>query len=484
MPQYQPSPSSTRPGQMTAVMRAMPQATGPKVLRIGLVQGGKVIEERVIKQRTHVTIGPSEKSMFVIPSKGIPPSFKLFEISGGEYFLNFLDGMTGRVALKTGISDLAALRGQAKRVATPSGAHAYQVPLSEDSRGKIVVGESTFLFQFVAPPPVQPKPQLPVSVRAGIVQEIDWTTTIIAAFSFLFHFGAVGSIYSDWMDPVVDDEVDVAQLLETVKQLPPPPPVEQPQEVSDQPTTATTATAEAPKPSSGGGGGKGAAGGPGKGGGGGTMSDARATAIANELAQLDMQMIGALNSGGSATQGVLGSGDVPMGLLDNAAASGSGVGRGGVAGLNMGGSGGGTVRPGAVGGGGLASIGNTGGSGAPGGVGSATEVKRPVGNASIGGASVSGGSVANAQAVVARMAAGFRRCYNKGLQEDPNMKGSVRITAKIGPNGEVLSASPSGGGGLSGTVVSCVVARVQSAQFAAPEGGGATIVIPVSFVAQ
>src|SRR2546430_17481657 len=90
----------SRPGQMTAMMRAMPQATGPKVLGIGLVQGGKVIEERVIKQRSHVTIGPSEKSMFVIPSKNIPPSFRLFELMGGEYYLNFLDGMTGRVALK------------------------------------------------------------------------------------------------------------------------------------------------------------------------------------------------------------------------------------------------------------------------------------------------------------------------------------------------------------------------------------------------
>src|SRR5258706_13137258 len=87
---------SGRPGELTAVMRAMPQVTGPKVLRIGLVQGGKVIEERVIKQRTHVTIGPSEKSMFVIPSKSIPPNFRLFELSGNEYTLNFLDGMTGR----------------------------------------------------------------------------------------------------------------------------------------------------------------------------------------------------------------------------------------------------------------------------------------------------------------------------------------------------------------------------------------------------
>jgi hypothetical protein len=461
---------------MTAVMRAMPQATGPKVLRIGLVQGGKVIEERVIKQRTHVTIGPSEKSMFVIPSKSIPANFRLFELVGGDYVLNYLEGMTGRVALKTGISDLAALRGQAKRL--PLGqTQMYQVQLSEEARGKVVVGETTFLFQFVAPPPIQPKPQLPVSVKAGLANDIDWTTTIIAAFSFLFHFGAVGSIYSDWMDPIIDDEVDINQLLESVKQLPPPPPVEQPTDVTDVAATAA-ATAEAPK--SAGGGGK-AAGGPGAGGG--KVSDARASAIANELAQLDMAMIGALNSGGTATQGVLSSGDVPTGLLDGAAQSGAGVGQGGVAGLNMGGSGGGSVRPGAVGGGGLASIGNT-GTGGPATAGSAAKVKGPVGNAQVGGAAVSGGSVSNASSVVAGMAAGFRRCYNKGLQEDPSMKGSVRITAKIGPNGEVISASPSGGGGLSGTVISCVTARVSSAQFSPPEGGGATVVIPVTFVSQ
>jgi hypothetical protein len=462
---------------MTAVMRAMPPAAGPKVLRIGLVQGGKVIEERVIKQRTHVTIGPSEKSMFVIPSKSIPPNFRVFELAGGEYQLNFLEGMTGRVALKTGVSELAALKGTAKRV--PFGnVQAYQVQLSDDARGKIVVGETTFLFQFVAPPPVQPKPQLPVSVKAGLASDIDWTTTIIAAFSFLLHFGAVGSIYSDWMDPIVDDEVNVAQLLESVKQLPPPPPLEQPKENPDAPVAAATAAAEAPKP-----GGASPGKGAGPAGGKGSVSDARASAIANELAQLDMQMLGALNSSGNATSSVLSSGDVPLGLLEGAAASGSGVGKGGIAGLNMGGTGGGTVRPGAMGGGGLASLGNT-EAGSPSTAGSTAKVKGPVGNAQVGGASVSGGNVANASSVVAGMSAGFRRCYTRGLAEDPSMKGSVRVTARIGPNGEVLSASPSGGGGLSGSVIGCVVARVQSAQFAPPEGGGATVVIPVTFVSQ
>jgi hypothetical protein len=443
---------------MTAVMRAVPQATGPKVLRIGLVQGGKVIEERVIKQRGHVTIGPSEKSMFVIPSKSIPPNFRLFELIGGEYVLNYLDGMTGRVALKTGISDLAALRGQAKRI--PVGAvQMYQVNLSEEARGKVVVGETTFLFQFVAPPPVQPKPQLPVSVKAGFADDIDWTTTIIAAFSFLFHFGAVGSIYSDWMDPVVNEDVFVDQLIEQMKNIPRP---------------VVEAAVEAPK--SGGGGGQ-------KGAGSARMGDAKASQISSDLERMELAMLGVLNSDGSATQGVLDRGDVPTGLLDGAGASAAGIGAGGPAGLNMGGGSGGPLRPGATGGGGLGQIGNTGSSG-PATAGSTVKVKGPVGNAQVGGAAVSGGNVANASSVVAGMAAGFRRCYNRGLAENPEMKGSVRITARIGPNGEVLSASPSGGGGLSGGVVSCVAARVSSAQFSPPDGGGATIVIPVTFVSQ
>jgi TonB family protein len=108
---------------------------------------------------------------------------------------------------------------------------------------------------------------------------------------------------------------------------------------------------------------------------------------------------------------------------------------------------------------------------------------RGTGTASIGGVALSGGPVDNASAVVAGMAAGFRRCYNKGLRENPEMKGTIRITAKIGPNGEVLSVSTSESG-LSREVASCVSARVSSAQFAPPEGGGATFVVPVTFTSK
>ncbi|MFO0660887.1 MAG: energy transducer TonB [Polyangiaceae bacterium] len=347
----QPTPSTPgRPGQMTAVMRAVSANTGPKVLRIGLVQSGKVIEERVIKQRSTVTIGPSEKNTFVILAPNIPASFKILELINNEYYLSFVDGMTGRIALQTGPTDLSALKGQAKK----SQQGAYQVKLTDDSHGKVVLGETTLLFQFVAPPPVQPKPQLPASVRSGVADQIDWSMTIIAAFSFLFHFGAVGTLYSDWADKVIPDEADVRGLVEQINRLPPPPPVEQPTTTDTATATAAaTAKAEAPKQSSGGSSSAKSGGG---GAGGQKMSASKGAALLNQLDAMNTATIAAVSAGGSATRGVLESGNVPTGSLDSFANSSSGAQAGGPGGLKMGEGGGGPVIPGQEGGG-LAGLG-------------------------------------------------------------------------------------------------------------------------------
>lgn len=474
---YQQGPAS-RPGQMTAVMRAVMQS-GPKVLRIGLVQNGRVLEERIIKQRTHVTVGPSEKSMFVIASANVPANFRIFELVGNEYCLNFLDGMTGRVALQTGISDLNQLKGQARR--TPQGA--YQIRLTEDSRGKVVVGDTTFLFQFVAPPPVQPKPQLPVSVMSGATS-IDWGTTMIAAFSFLVHFMLLGLIYSDLFDPYVDDSVQVSGLVEQVKSLPPPPPVET--ETEDKvDENAKDEKAEEKKSTkkvvqSGKASAKKAGGAPGDGQKG-NLSQDEAASILDELEQLDMATLGSLAGQGPATTGVLKGGEVPTGALDEAAKSGAGVSSGG-SGLKLGG-GGGPVRPGESGGG-LGSIGATGKGEGTGGEGEVKKVKPPKGSASVGGASVSGGTVSNASRVVAGMRAGFRACYNRGLAQNPDASGSIRLTIRVGPGGEVAGVSAAPSGNLPGSVVSCVQSRASAARFSPPEGGAAVVVVPVSFVKQ
>ncbi len=457
---------ATRPGQMTAVMRAVAQQSGPKVLRIGVVQSGRVIEERIIKQRTSVTVGQSEKAMFVIPAQAIPAQFKLFELVGPDYYLNFLDGMAGRVALQTGISDIAALKGQARKL--PSGG--YQVRLTEDARGKIVVGDTTFLFQFVAPPPPQPRPQLPLAVKGGLASQIDWNLTIIAAFSFMLHFGFIGAMYSDWLDPVVNEEFNLQGLVDLQRNVPPVATVEVP---SDKPTTTSEKPTEVTKAPTG----KASAAPGAKGG---AVSEKQAAQLSSQAESMQMQMLAAFG-GNSAVQGALNKSDVPTQDLSSAAASGAGVSNTG-GDLRLASGGGGVVRPGAAGNG-LSGIGVTGGGGKGGTAGSETAVKGPTGDAQIGSTSASV-PVNNAERVVAGLRPKFRACYNKGLASDPSMAGAVTITAKIAPNGEVTSADSGGGGGLSPEVQTCIARAVKNAQFDAVGGSGSTINIPVKFVQQ
>ncbi len=483
-----PSLSPTRSrGALTSVMRAAAAPAGEKVLRVGLVHRGKVIDERVLAGHEHVTIGPNERATFVLQAPGIPSSFRIFEREGDHYRLQITPQMGGRVADGAAVVDLAALRLQAPVVDLGGGVGAaHAIRLGPDARGKVTVGDFTLLFQFVVPAPALGKPQLPTSAKSSI-GDIDWRTSVIAAFSFLVHFGAVGSIYSDWMDPVVDDEVETAQILESVRQLPAPPPIERPKDdsVSAKPVTAASAVARseastggARTPRSGGGGGSATSAG------GSSISDARVRQLSAQMASLELQVLTGLSGNGPATASVLGlSGDLPLGMLDSVAASPLGSRPGTVAGLDLGGRVGAPLRPGAI------TRGPLPGDPAPVvsmGPGSAASVRPPPGGAvAVPGPTVIGGEVPNAPGTVAGMGAGFRRCYYNGLnREDPTMRGTVRITAKIGPNGEVLSASATGGGTLSATVIGCMRARVASAQFSAPTGGGATLIIPITVIPQ
>jgi hypothetical protein len=452
---------------MTAVMRAV-AATGPKVLRIGVVQGGRVMEERIIKQRVHVTVGPNEKNLFVVGGETLPATFRLFELVGNDYHLNFLDGMSGRIALPTGISDLNVLRGQAKR--TPQGA--YQVRLTEDSRGKVVVGDITFLFQFVAPPPVQPKPQLPVAVLRG-ASGIDWNTTMIAALSFLIHFLALGSIYSDWLDPVIDDEVSVANLVDSLKSLPAPPPPEEKvvEEKTDQKVEEkakeepkSTSTQPSTKADSG------------------KVSAAEKASLMQEAERVMLETLAALSNTGPATEGVLNRSEVAMGALDAAAASDRAVGSGSDP-LGLGRAGGGTLRPGEQGGG-LGGLASTGRGAGTEGSGAGAKVSGPKAGMPGVSSSVAGGNISNAAKVVAAMRAAFRACYQKGLDQNPDSQGSIKMAIKVGPGGEVTGVTATPSGNLPPGVIDCVTARARRAQFDPPEGGAATVQVPVTFVKQ
>ncbi len=137
-------------------MAAQAQAPQHKVLRIGIVQDGKIVQERLIKAGEPVTVGESTKNTFVLPPGDLPKRFSLFvpkgkgKSKGNGYVLQFSDGMRGKISYRNAIITLKQLREQGK--ASRKGQH-FVLPLSEGYRGKVGIGNATVLFQFVPPPP-------------------------------------------------------------------------------------------------------------------------------------------------------------------------------------------------------------------------------------------------------------------------------------------------------------------------------------------
>src|SRR3954462_14367296 len=68
------------------------------------------------------------------------------------------------------------------------------------------------------------RPRLSPSLLGRSSADIDWRLTMIAAFSFLAHFGVGGSIYSDWLDPLIDDGPTIEGLVDALRIVPAPAP--------------------------------------------------------------------------------------------------------------------------------------------------------------------------------------------------------------------------------------------------------------------
>lgn len=195
-----------------------------KILRIGIVQGGRIVEERLVRQRENITIGQSSKNTFAIPADSLPRQWMLFSAGARGYVAHFADSMDARIAVGNEVISLASLK-QAGKIRKQG--NAWVMLLDERSRGKISFGDVTVLFQFVTPPPPQPRPQLPASVRGSISSNLDWFFTSIAATSFVIHLAMVVYLRSvEWpRKPDVEQIPD--RFVSMVVRKPPPPPPEE-----------------------------------------------------------------------------------------------------------------------------------------------------------------------------------------------------------------------------------------------------------------
>ncbi|MFW6067491.1 MAG: TonB family protein [Myxococcota bacterium] len=469
---------------MTMAMQAVAaKPTGPKVLRIGLIQGGKIVEERIIRQRETVSVGTSEKNHFIVHDSSLPSRFELFQLVGNDYILNFTDAMKGRVGLPGGVQDLDQLRQSGG--ARNAGTH-WQIKLGDASKGKIVIGDVTLLFQFVTPPPVMPRPQLPAAVRGGFVKSIDWLFTAFIVFSYMFFFGFIVFLESwDW--PIEDEMAAVPEsAARLIFEEPPPPEPEEAEpteegeaeEEAAEEAEVAEAPAEREQPAEGGDEGPSED----------LNTDAEARArIAEEAASAAESMIlGALGEGGALSD-VLAGGAVTGNaedILEQAAGVGVASGEsGGQLRTRSGGGGSGE-------GGSLGNLAKAGGGGATKARDTGQVQERKIqGDINLGsGGDVGGAGQFDTSVVQRQIRARLRaiqRCYENELRKDPSLAGKVTVEFTIEQRGNVTGARAAQNTTGSSAVERCVVNTIRRFRFnPGPEGGSVTFSYPFVFAPQ
>jgi outer membrane biosynthesis protein TonB len=460
-----------------AARQLAPGAAAPKlkILRIGIIQGGRIVEERLVRKRENITIGQSAKNMFVVLSDALPRNWLLFEAQGHQYVAHFSDGMDARIAVGNEIISLSQLKQTGK---IQKRGHSWVLPLDERARGKITLADMTILFQFVTPPPPQPRPQLPASVRGSAFSGIDWFFTTIAALSFLFHLIFVIYLRNvDWprkpdIEAVPDRFVQMVVKKEEKKPEEKKPEVAKTEEEKKPEKKKGDDEAKKPKREL-------------------TdeekakLAEAKAKADAERRARLAEQvkstgllkLLGAKGADGSIAD-VLGKGDVDR---DQEKAF-QGVGGVGVAnadslrGIKSGGSGSGRVADaGSLRGGAGIAGGGTGSGAGERTVKAAIKTEAPAVDGDLDPAMV-------AKEVRSRLGA-IKACYERALKRNPNLSGKVVIHWTITQAGTVSGVDVEQDTLGDAEVASCIKSLIARWRFPAPAGGSVDVSFPFVFQA-
>jgi len=462
MATQRPAPSGRAGGSATAK---------PRILRIGIVQGGRIVEERLIRKRENISIGWSSKATFAVPSEALPKQWLLFEAHPRGYIAHFADAMDARIAVGNEVISLAQLK-QAGRLRKHGASSRYL--LDERSRGKVAIGDLSVLFQFVTPPPPQPRPQLPASVRGSFFTGFDWFYTSIAAGSFLAHLIMVLYLRSvDWPRTPDIEEIPDRFVQMVVRAKPPEPPKtlatkEEGKKEDDskaKKVAAATTASKAPKKE--------------------ISAEEKARLDAERRARLAEQvrntgilkLLGAKADGSGSIADVLGKGDVDrdqekafQGVGGLTVATGDAALRG--------------VKTGTGGSGKVANISGLRGAGsiAGGDTGGGATEKRVTGVVRSEAPAVDGELDPSLVSKEVRTRIGaIKACYERSLKRNPSLSGKVKVRWTITAAGTVASVEIEEDSMGDAEVTSCIKGLVSRWRFPAPSGGSVEVVYPFVF---
>ncbi|HUJ63429.1 MAG TPA: AgmX/PglI C-terminal domain-containing protein [Kofleriaceae bacterium] len=212
----------------------------PRALRIGVVLGGQLVEDRVVRGGAAITLGQSLRATISLPVDGVPPLHELVAWRDGHFVLRVTEAMDGRLRQGDATRTFDELR------RGPASDGAWEAALAPGARCKLSLGEATVLLQEVALP-VLARPRLPASVRGTLADRIDRRLALIVGGSLALHFAIAAWAWSTDTDLGVLGEppIEAAQYqpetIDTIDLAPAP--------VVPAPGVAAPATpAQTPRP--------------------------------------------------------------------------------------------------------------------------------------------------------------------------------------------------------------------------------------------
>ena len=437
-----------------------------RVLRIGVIRGGKLAEEHKIRPGKGVTVGDGPKSTIAI--EGVPKRFTLFQPKDDGYQLAFTGSMSGKLALEGGIKSLKELA-----EADGGGGDVHYVQLNHPNRGKVVIGDVTVLFQFVPAPVESVRKVTRQDFRPRLLDEDD--PVFLGSLSLFSAVGAVMLVYAANTEPVETISIEelpdrFVNIVIPEKAEEPPPEIEAP-DGPEVPTEAEPKKEEAKEekkdepPAAK------------------NEEEARQNkALDQERKKADLQKKSAVlamlgtrgaNNNGSVIADVLGDGDAALKDLDAAlqGVSTAEAATGSPNGLQEG-----------TGGSGREDASVDVGSG--GGGGKATKVKEvktaaPKGRTSVGKVEAYDGEGADAvRAALRKYQSQLKACYESRLKQNPNLSGRVLLEIDV-LGGKVSTSSIVENSTGDGELGTCISRRARGWKL--PSDTEGTFAMPLTF---
>lgn len=194
-----------------------------KVLRLAVVQDGLVCDEVHQSRPGALTFGSDYRSDVMLHGGAAPLRHTLFDYRQGRYFLDLPASARGKLSLGNKAITVGALRQQL------GGGDTVRVVLDPRAKGKLVIGETTILFQFAEPKPIPAKVPFPVEYAARVLDTFTpldrYTMASSAAVLGTFFVYEANQPRNDEMDlDSIDDRFHTAMgLREEKKELEPAP---------------------------------------------------------------------------------------------------------------------------------------------------------------------------------------------------------------------------------------------------------------------